>query len=119
MFPKADVRFPGLGALSPGVLLLAIYEKPCDMSGTVLDACEGDSGIEGVADLFFRTDFGSLDCAVSWGRPAMYSYLGHFDIPSIHVEPGSALRLSPLEHTRRPSVTDRRDSEEESESTAL
>lgn len=45
--------------------------------------------------------------------------LVHFDIPSIHVELGSALRLGPLEHPRRPSVTDKRDSEEESESTAL
>ncbi|XP_023562119.1 rho GTPase-activating protein 44 isoform X3 [Octodon degus] len=45
--------------------------------------------------------------------------LVHFDIPSIHIELGSTLRLSPLEHTRRHSVTDKRDSEEESESTAL
>lgn len=45
--------------------------------------------------------------------------LVHFDIPSIHVELGPPLRLSPLEHARRHSVTDKRDSEEESESTAL
>ncbi|XP_053528667.1 rho GTPase-activating protein 44 isoform X3 [Artibeus jamaicensis] len=45
--------------------------------------------------------------------------LVHFDVPSIHVELGSTLRLSPLEHARRPSVTEKRDSEEESESTAL
>ncbi|XP_004870800.1 rho GTPase-activating protein 44 isoform X8 [Heterocephalus glaber] len=45
--------------------------------------------------------------------------LVHFDIPSIHIELGSTLRLSPLEHARRHSVTDKRDSEEESESTAL
>lgn len=43
----------------------------------------------------------------------------HFEIPSIHIELGSTLRLSPLEHARRHSVTDKRDSEEESESTAL
>ncbi|XP_037664179.1 rho GTPase-activating protein 44 isoform X6 [Choloepus didactylus] len=42
-----------------------------------------------------------------------------FDIPAIHVELGSTLRLSPLEHARRHSVTEKRDSEEESESTAL
>ncbi|ELW52433.1 Rho GTPase-activating protein 44 [Tupaia chinensis] len=47
------------------------------------------------------------------------SDLVHFDIPSIHIELGSTLRLSPLEHMRRHSVTDKRDSEEESESTAL
>ncbi|XP_042821664.1 rho GTPase-activating protein 44 isoform X3 [Panthera tigris] len=45
--------------------------------------------------------------------------LVHFDIPSIHVELGPPLRLSPLEHARRHSVTEKRDSEEESESTAL
>ncbi|XP_073090860.1 rho GTPase-activating protein 44 isoform X4 [Manis javanica] len=50
---------------------------------------------------------------------SMSTDLVHFDIPSIHVELGSALRLGPLEHPRRPSVTDKRDSEEESESTAL
>ncbi|XP_070245631.1 rho GTPase-activating protein 44 isoform X6 [Bos mutus] len=45
--------------------------------------------------------------------------LVHFDVPSIHVELGSALRLGPLEHMRRHSVAEKRDSEEESESTAL
>lgn len=60
------------------------------MSAAVLDTCEGD-----VQDLV------------------------HFDVPSIHVELGSTLRLSPLEHVRRHSVTEKRDSEEESESTAL
>lgn len=45
--------------------------------------------------------------------------LVHFDIPSIHVELGPPLRLSPLEHARLHSVTEKRDSEEESESTAL
>ncbi|XP_042549870.1 rho GTPase-activating protein 44 isoform X3 [Dipodomys spectabilis] len=50
---------------------------------------------------------------------SMSTDLVHFDIPSIHIELGSTLRLSPLEHARRHSVTDKRDSEEESESTAL
>ncbi|KAM6174350.1 rho GTPase-activating protein 44 isoform 3-T3 [Erethizon dorsatum] len=50
---------------------------------------------------------------------SMSTDLVHFDIPSIHIELGSTLRLSPLEHSRRHSVTDKRDSEEESESTAL
>ncbi|XP_064127870.1 rho GTPase-activating protein 44 [Loxodonta africana] len=50
---------------------------------------------------------------------SMSTDLVHFDIPSIHVELGSSLRLSPLEHMRRHSVTEKRDSEEESESTAL
>ncbi|KAM6164526.1 rho GTPase-activating protein 44 isoform 1-T1 [Rhynchocyon petersi] len=50
---------------------------------------------------------------------SMSTDLVHFDIPSIHVELGSTLRLSPLEHLRRHSVTEKRDSEEESESTAL
>ncbi|KAM8955917.1 rho GTPase-activating protein 44 isoform 3-T3 [Lycaon pictus] len=50
---------------------------------------------------------------------SMSTDLVHFDIPSIHVELGPPLRLSPLEHGRRHSVTDKRDSEEESESTAL
>ncbi|KAM9597645.1 rho GTPase-activating protein 44 isoform 3-T3 [Trichechus inunguis] len=50
---------------------------------------------------------------------SMSTDLVHFDIPSIHVELGSSLRLSPLEHVRRHSVTEKRDSEEESESTAL
>ncbi|XP_032136126.1 rho GTPase-activating protein 44 isoform X5 [Sapajus apella] len=50
---------------------------------------------------------------------SMSTDLVHFDIPSIHIELGSTLRLSPLEHVRRHSVTDKRDSEEESESTAL
>ncbi|XP_058139438.1 rho GTPase-activating protein 44 isoform X1 [Dasypus novemcinctus] len=50
---------------------------------------------------------------------SMSTDLVHFDIPSIHVELGSTLRLSPLEHARRHSVTEKRDSEEESESTAL
>ncbi|XP_045054865.1 rho GTPase-activating protein 44 isoform X1 [Desmodus rotundus] len=50
---------------------------------------------------------------------SMSTDLVHFDVPSIHVELGSTLRLSPLEHMRRPSVTEKRDSEEESESTAL
>ncbi|KAB0403079.1 hypothetical protein E2I00_017086, partial [Balaenoptera physalus] len=44
--------------------------------------------------------------------------LVHFDVPSIHVELGSALRLGPREHVRRHSVAEKRDSEE-SESTAL
>ncbi|XP_031210768.1 rho GTPase-activating protein 44 isoform X2 [Mastomys coucha] len=38
---------------------------------------------------------------------------------SMSTELGSTLRLSPLEHARRHSATDKRDSEEESESTAL
>ncbi|XP_006863573.1 PREDICTED: rho GTPase-activating protein 44 [Chrysochloris asiatica] len=50
---------------------------------------------------------------------SMSTDLVHFDIPSIHVELGSTLRPSPLEHMRRHSVTEKRDSEEESESTAL
>uniref|UniRef100_A0ABI7ZZ50 Rho GTPase activating protein 44 n=1 Tax=Felis catus TaxID=9685 RepID=A0ABI7ZZ50_FELCA len=50
---------------------------------------------------------------------SMSTDLVHFDIPSIHVELGPPLRLSPLEHARRHSVTEKRDSEEESESTAL
>nr|XP_008517891.1 PREDICTED: rho GTPase-activating protein 44 [Equus przewalskii] len=50
---------------------------------------------------------------------SMSTDLVHFDIPSIHVELGPTLRLSPLEHMRRHSVTEKRDSEEESESTAL
>ncbi|XP_036079699.1 rho GTPase-activating protein 44 isoform X5 [Rousettus aegyptiacus] len=50
---------------------------------------------------------------------SMSTDLVHFDVPSIHVELGSTLRLSPLEHVRRHSVTEKRDSEEESESTAL
>ncbi|KAM5273274.1 rho GTPase-activating protein 44 isoform 3-T3 [Ctenodactylus gundi] len=50
---------------------------------------------------------------------SMSTDLVHFDIPSIHIELGSTLRMSPREHTRRQSVTDKRDSEEESESTAL
>ncbi|XP_054999101.1 rho GTPase-activating protein 44 isoform X4 [Sorex araneus] len=50
---------------------------------------------------------------------SMSTDLVHFDIPSIHVELGSTLRLSPLEHVQRHSVTEKRDSEEESESTAL
>ncbi|XP_053423999.1 rho GTPase-activating protein 44 isoform X5 [Nycticebus coucang] len=45
--------------------------------------------------------------------------LVHFDIPSIHIELGSTLRLSPRERAPRHSVTDKRDEEEESESTAL
>lgn len=45
--------------------------------------------------------------------------LARFDVPSIHVELGPALRLGPLEHKLRPSVTEKRDSEEDSESTAL
>ncbi|EPY83627.1 hypothetical protein CB1_000547021 [Camelus ferus] len=45
--------------------------------------------------------------------------LVHFDVPSIHVELGSTLHLSPLEHVRRHSAAEKRDSEEESESTAL
>lgn len=64
--------------------------QPCDVSGAVLDTCEGE-----------------------FQDPV------HFEIPSIHIELGSTLRLSPLEHARRHSVTDKRDSEEESESTAL
>ncbi|ELK31872.1 Rho GTPase-activating protein 44 [Myotis davidii] len=50
---------------------------------------------------------------------SMSTDLAHFDVPSIHVELGPALRLSPLEHKLRPSVTEKRDSEEDSESTAL
>ncbi|XP_045840132.1 rho GTPase-activating protein 44 isoform X4 [Meles meles] len=50
---------------------------------------------------------------------SMSTDLVHFDIPSIHVELGPPLRLSPLEHARRHSATEKRDSEEESESTAL
>ncbi|XP_010841487.1 PREDICTED: rho GTPase-activating protein 44 [Bison bison bison] len=50
---------------------------------------------------------------------SMSTDLVHFDVPSIHVELGSALRLGPLEHMRRHSVAEKRDSEEESESTAL
>ncbi|NP_001395155.1 rho GTPase-activating protein 44 isoform 5 [Mus musculus] len=50
---------------------------------------------------------------------SMSTDLVHFDVPSIHIELGSTLRLSPLEHARRHSATDKRDSEEESESTAL
>ncbi|XP_062031495.1 rho GTPase-activating protein 44 isoform X4 [Lepus europaeus] len=50
---------------------------------------------------------------------SMSTDMTHFEIPSIHIELGSTLRLSPLEHARRHSVTDKRDSEEESESTAL
>lgn len=51
--------------------------------------------------------------------PCRLADLVHFDVPSIHVELGSALRLGPLEHVRRHSVAEERDSEEESESTAL
>ena len=51
--------------------------------------------------------------------PCRLADLVHFDVPSIHVELGSALRLGPLEHVRRHSVAEKRDSEEESESTAL
>ncbi|KAM5214727.1 rho GTPase-activating protein 44 isoform 5-T5 [Hipposideros larvatus] len=50
---------------------------------------------------------------------SMSTDLVHFDVPSIHVELGSTLRPSPLEHMQRHSVTEKRDSEEESESTAL
>ncbi|XP_064351346.1 rho GTPase-activating protein 44 isoform X4 [Camelus dromedarius] len=50
---------------------------------------------------------------------SMSTDLVHFDVPSIHVELGSTLRLSPLEHVRRHSAAEKRDSEEESESTAL
>ncbi|XP_075417199.1 rho GTPase-activating protein 44 isoform X4 [Tenrec ecaudatus] len=50
---------------------------------------------------------------------SMSTDLVHFDIPSIHVELGSTLRLSPLEHMRRHSVTEKRGPEEDSESTAL
>ena len=52
-------------------------------------------------------------------HPCRLADLVHFDVPSIHVELGSALRLGPLEHMRRHSVAEKRDSEEESESTAL
>uniref|UniRef100_A0A8C3YGS4 Rho GTPase-activating protein 44 n=1 Tax=Catagonus wagneri TaxID=51154 RepID=A0A8C3YGS4_9CETA len=45
--------------------------------------------------------------------------LGHLDIPTIHVELGPPLRPSPLEHVRRHPGAEKRDSEEESESTAL
>ncbi|XP_027706006.1 rho GTPase-activating protein 44 isoform X3 [Vombatus ursinus] len=45
--------------------------------------------------------------------------LVHFDIPSIHVELGSSLHPGLLEHMTRQSGTEKRDSEEESESTAL
>ncbi|XP_019497049.1 PREDICTED: rho GTPase-activating protein 44 isoform X2 [Hipposideros armiger] len=50
---------------------------------------------------------------------SMSTDLVHFDVPSIHIELGSTLRPSPLEHVQRHSVTEKRDSEEESESTAL
>uniref|UniRef100_H0X7C7 Rho GTPase-activating protein 44 n=2 Tax=Otolemur garnettii TaxID=30611 RepID=H0X7C7_OTOGA len=50
---------------------------------------------------------------------SMSTDLVHFDIPSIHIELGSTLRLSPRERAPRHSVTDKRDEEEESESTAL
>ncbi|XP_074198236.1 rho GTPase-activating protein 44 isoform X1 [Camelus bactrianus] len=50
---------------------------------------------------------------------SMSTDLVHFDVPSIHVELGSTLHLSPLEHVRRHSAAEKRDSEEESESTAL
>uniref|UniRef100_A0A2K6EL59 Rho GTPase-activating protein 44 n=1 Tax=Propithecus coquereli TaxID=379532 RepID=A0A2K6EL59_PROCO len=50
---------------------------------------------------------------------SMSTDLVHFDIPSIHIELGSTLRLSPRERAQRHSVTDKRDEEEESESTAL
>nr|KAF6414959.1 Rho GTPase activating protein 44 [Molossus molossus] len=50
---------------------------------------------------------------------SMSTDLAHFEVPSIHVELGSTLRLSPLEQVRRRSETGKRDSEEESESTAL
>ncbi|KAL2765859.1 rho GTPase-activating protein 44 isoform 1 [Daubentonia madagascariensis] len=48
---------------------------------------------------------------------SMSTDLVHFDIPSIHIELGSTLRLSPRERAQPHSVTDKRD--EESESTAL
>ncbi|KAM8817195.1 rho GTPase-activating protein 44 isoform 4-T4 [Rhynchonycteris naso] len=50
---------------------------------------------------------------------SMSTDLVHVDVPSIHIELGSTLRLSPLEPAQRHAVTDKRDSEEESESTAL
>ncbi|XP_036307800.1 rho GTPase-activating protein 44 isoform X3 [Pipistrellus kuhlii] len=50
---------------------------------------------------------------------SMSTDLAHFEVPSIHVELGPALRLSPLEHKLRPPVAEKRDSEEDSESTAL
>ncbi|XP_045382891.1 rho GTPase-activating protein 44 isoform X1 [Lemur catta] len=50
---------------------------------------------------------------------SMSTDLVHFDIPSIHIELGSTLRLSPRERAQRHSATDKRDEEEESESTAL
>ncbi|XP_012632834.1 rho GTPase-activating protein 44 isoform X2 [Microcebus murinus] len=49
---------------------------------------------------------------------SMSTDLVHFDIPSIHIELGSTLRLSPQDRAQRHSVTDKRN-EEESESTAL
>ncbi|GAB1296233.1 Rho GTPase-activating protein 44 [Apodemus speciosus] len=82
-----STEHPMLDGMSPGE---SMSTELCDMSGAVLDTCEGD-----------------------------FQDLVHFDVPSIHIELGSTLRLSPLEHARRPSVTDKRDSEEESESTAL
>ncbi|XP_074168126.1 rho GTPase-activating protein 44 isoform X2 [Sminthopsis crassicaudata] len=50
---------------------------------------------------------------------SMSTDLFHFDIPSIHVELGSSLHPGLLEHMTRQSGTEKRDSEEESESTAL
>ncbi|KAM9005148.1 rho GTPase-activating protein 44 isoform X2 [Sarcophilus harrisii] len=50
---------------------------------------------------------------------SMSTDLVHFDIPSIHVELGSSLHPGLLEHMTRQSGTEKRDSEEESESTAL
>ncbi|XP_066877950.1 rho GTPase-activating protein 44 isoform X2 [Kogia breviceps] len=55
--------------------------------------------------------------AVSPGE-SMSTDLVHFDVPSLHVELGSALRLGPREHMRQHSVAEKRDAEE-SESTAL
>ncbi|XP_056673440.1 rho GTPase-activating protein 44 isoform X2 [Monodelphis domestica] len=50
---------------------------------------------------------------------SMSTDLVHFDIPSIHVELGSSFHRGLLEHMTRHSGTEKRDSEEESESTAL
>uniref|UniRef100_A0A8D1A193 Rho GTPase-activating protein 44 n=1 Tax=Sus scrofa TaxID=9823 RepID=A0A8D1A193_PIG len=50
---------------------------------------------------------------------SMSTELVHFDVPAIHVELGPPLRPGPLEHGRRHAGAEKRDSEEESESTAL
>lgn len=54
-----------------------------------------------------------------WIRVRGIQELVHFDVPAIHVELGPPLRPGPLEHGRRHAGAEKRDSEEESESTAL